>query len=117
MTPARFFAFSMVVTIFTFANLGCIVSQRFERRCPPWAARSLNRFCGALWLVMAFLNFDLGDRVGAGINLLCVTGAVFTWNYPKDDELPRRRKRRRLEKKTEAPTRPNWTGAQIPENT
>ncbi len=107
----RPWTFQAIVTLFSFVNCVCTISRRFAWRCPAWIARNLGRFCGVLWLVLAFLDFKRGDYLLLELDLFVVAGSIVTWNYPKDDEPPRRRKRK--VKKVEEVKRPDWSGARV----
>lgn len=78
--------------------------------CGPWLVRNVNRFATVVWVMSTIVDATAGLRLHTAMDLLVVFVGLRNWNLPKDDEPPRRR--RKLEKKTEAKSGFDWTGAE-----
>ncbi len=79
--------------------------------CPPWFTRNMSRFTVVAWTMSAIVDATAGLRVHTVLDVIIVALGLIGWNWPKDDEPPKRR-RKRARTIEAARVGFDWTGAQ-----
>ena len=110
MTPGRLFFFAVLTPALVFKHVTLMAWS--TGYCSPWLARNASRFCTVAWVLYSLFDWREERIIASVFDATCVYLGMSTWNRPKDDEGPRRRKRKKPVEKKEAGL--DWTGASVP---